>query len=498
MSSRLWGGRINAGAPIMFFVFMAILALLIFFPGIYTTALCFLFMGAILYQFSHELFLTIAIAILVYIPPEAQILLTGVAYTAPTGGLNLHILTYYVVGGFVSLILANGSFFFRSVRTTHVVKRQFQIFFFLFAYEFLIDAFQLRGAVPTNQFPDVYVGPVLFYAMIIFQTMTGNSSGETMLNRLVFLSTPLIPIAFIEYFLKKNLFIHSILMNEAKWYAEFQYDYLHGWPYRITTTLGHPLTNGMYFLVLSLWSFWKSNLFQRAGRIMRFRYLMLGFLFVGPLLLTFSRVGIVLFAAGLIFLWYYSGTGGKRFINFALLLIVVAGFWQFYGTFFGDLAERGLTFSDPSSQLRIESAVAAISNISKFSLIGQGVRSVGEMKLELLGAATRSNFEVGWLLVIIQYGIIFLVIYLTAILLPIKEVFSKRNRPYLRQLFPSALIVVLLIINFAGSNSIGERTTINYLFFLVLGTTTSSLVRLELSAAQETQLLNQSASAEPA
>ncbi len=445
-------------------------------PQMYSVALIFLCFGFGIGFFNIRISILVALSILIYIAGEIQIIFTGITYVLPSGKLNLHLLTYFIFGAFLGMITSKPARLKMLYTQSVFFKTQTKWIVWFVVLEIGVELLNFRGVGLSNQFPDVYIGPFLFYWFIVVCIAEDDNTQRVIENWAIFITIPLVFLGIIEYFKRENLFFDTIYRNQCTWYAEYQFELSYGVPYRITTFLGHPLINSIYFCSLSLFALIRSRIFNRKENLI-YPFLIAGILFSAGLLLTLSRAASFLWIVAIFILAYYGRQGKHKITNLLAIFGILAVLLIFLSPVVGNLFERKL--DDSSANTRYESIGALATQWQEISIIGHGSQSVDEIKVRVFGILTGGNLEVGWLIVLIQFGLIFLVAYFIIIFIPIKAAFARKRLIFRQEIFPYAMIVCMLILLFATNNSIGERYTLNYFFFYCSALLTGRIIRLD-------------------
>lgn len=75
------------------------------FQSLLFSAVIFVFLGLFSFALNEMLWAVISLVILIFIPAEINIIFTKTSYVYPTGEINLHVLTYFILGGFIWWLL---------------------------------------------------------------------------------------------------------------------------------------------------------------------------------------------------------------------------------------------------------------------------------------------------------------------------------------------------------------------------------------------------------
>jgi len=421
--------------------------------------------GISLFSIRPWVGLTGAVLILVCIPGELQIALTGMSYALPTGQINLHVLTYYIFGGTLETAFEMRDAGLAWIAKRRFIERQLKLFGILFLFEFVLEISKVRGSGLSNQLADVYLGPMCLYIIMVLTIDRFPRTIQFIEDAVIILLLPVVIFGFFEFWQKANPLMGNLFLDQAPWYSTYQDEFAKGQTYRISTILGHPLTNSYFFFFASLLAFRNSRLFH-PGKSIVWRYVLCAVLFFIGILLTASRTSSLLWICSAGILVYRSPSGEQQSLRtvgsvaaFALLIALCLPLVQ-------GIVERGI--DDSSALARVASVQGVVSAWTSIPFLGFGPGSIEDVKIQFLSTSTGTSFEIGWIIVLIQFGYLFVLLYFAVLVVPLKESLSRRYAGS-NDIFLYRLVVIMMILIFASSNTIGERSTINYLFFLALG-----------------------------
>jgi len=281
----------------------------------------------------------------------------------------------------------------------------------------------------------------------------------------------------LEFILKSNIYLDNFLSSQdVGWYVANLKAELIGEPYRIKTTLGHPLSNAAYFLAaFTLLLYLLKNISKK-----KFLFSICAFVILTALILTFSRSAFILSTTVIItFITGYKS--GNKTIRILVFTIFIIGGIIILQPLITLLAGRDLLFGDASASVRFSTIAALFQNFSSITFIGYGPKNMDNAINSLLGSFSSSSLEIGYVIVLLQFGIFFLALYTWGILLPFYEKKIKITSDYKHELTPYAACLVVIIIYFGASNTIGVRSTINYLFFVLLSLFSSKIILIKQS-----------------
>lgn len=426
-------------------------------PSILTAIVFFAGLGVLSFAMDPVLWAFLALAILLLIPAEANVMFTSVSYLVPSGRVNLHVLTYFVAGGSMAWALVGHR---RIVARTPFLRMQAAIFAGMIALEAAIEVLGLRGG-PSNQLPDVYVGPILFY-FILVSLLTSQSRICAVRDAFLWLTTLVAGAGIYEFLHNANPYLDKLLNSQdVPWYRFFALQHATGQPYRIMTTLGHPLTNGAYFLVAFLMMITSLDARRHRNYVLRASCALVILVAVA---LTSSRGAIVL--AGLGVLWFGVTRASRRpATTFLTVMVLAVGAYFVAAPLSTLVGRRDFLFRDASASQRVATVTGLVSNASLISVLGYGTQNLDRVSEALTSGTGDASLEVGYIIVLLQFGLLFLLLYFWGIVLPFRAN-MRRLKPGAGS--PFTIPVVLLAVYFAGSNTIGVRSTINYLFFFAL------------------------------
>jgi len=413
-----------------------------------------------LFALSPLAWLAAAIVLLLAVPGEAQILFTGVSYLEATGGVNLHVLTYFTLGAALCLATVRIG---QAPLQSALFRRQALVFGLLLLIEAAIEGLRIRGVGPSNQLPDVYVGPILFYFLAV-SALRSKPSVLAVRNFFLGLTALLAVFAVFEFLTGSNAYLSGSLdRQDVTWYRFFMREASSGEPYRVMTALGHPLTNAAYFLASFSLVVFGARAREPLKAILQ---LALAILFLTAVVLTFSRAAFLLATAGVA--WYVLRQGhGSVLVRVVAIGALLPVTYLFLEPILGLLAGRGFGFGDASAGQRAATLIGLSRNFGALPLLGYGPQNMEEAAAALIGGSAGTSLEIGYVIVLLQYGVGFLALYAYGVTIGlIGDASQPRQERALARFYLPPL--VLLIAYFGASNTIGIRSTIHYLLFLLL------------------------------
>lgn len=437
----------------------------LFIAGIYFTVL-----GFIAFKNSPLIWITLSLIILFTIPAEANIIFTGVSYVEASGKVNLHVITYFTFGGMLFWILSPHK---RTILQISLFRRQVFVFSLMIFIEVVLELFRLRGGGGvSNQLPDVYLGPILYY-FIISSVLTSREMQKYTLNIFLALATLVAGYGIVEFLLKFNYYFESFVrFQNIPWYLFVVKEGSKGHAYRIMTSLGHPLINGGYFLTAFIFMIYSVTKINRLG----FTKITASVILMAALILTFSRGACVLASVGIV--WFIaSSSKPSKAMRFLMLLSITTSAYLVIQPLLGLLIGRDFLFQDTSASVRLNTIKGLFNNFGSLPLIGYGPKNLDEGVAVLVGSNSSNSLEIGYVIVMLQYGAIFLALYLYGVLISLIGRVTCRAHMRKLTLKPYSTPLIFLLIYFGASNTIGVRSTINYLFFLILALYSSKAIQ---------------------
>ena len=188
---------------------------------------------------KYELIFSICIILLTFVSKEENGIISGVPYD--TGGvINPSIVGYDVLIILIlSLALRHGK-----IKSLGVFWRRAVICTWLtITIRFVIDGF----GVLSNKVFDSYLMPMA-YALLMIRYLDKEKAIKVVkvLYVCVLINAA---VGGCEYFLGRSLLFHEYYMKAVGWYPNTYLAQKYGVSFRCTAFLGHPLTNGMYYLM---------------------------------------------------------------------------------------------------------------------------------------------------------------------------------------------------------------------------------------------------------
>ena len=194
---------------------------------------------------KYDVVFSVFIILLTFISKEENGIISGVPYD--TGGMiNLSIVGYDIlIILMLSIALRHGKikilgvFWIRAIVCTLIAV----------IIRFVIDGF----GVFSNKVFDNYLLPMAC-AMLMIHYL--NKEQAIRIVKVLYACILInAVVGSCEYFIGKSLLFHEYYMNSVGWYPNTYLAQKYGIPFRCTAFLGHPLTNGMYYLIGEVYLF---------------------------------------------------------------------------------------------------------------------------------------------------------------------------------------------------------------------------------------------------
>lgn len=187
----------------------------------------------------YDLIFSILIILLTFISKEENGLISGTSYSVG-GIINLSLVGYdIIIIMLFSLILSHGKLkvkgrFWKTVLICTIL---------IFLIRFIVDGFSFF----SNKILDNYLLPVICALLMVSYLDKKNTIKIVRILYICILINAIVGCC--EYFIGKSMFFHNYYMNSVGWYPSTYLAQQYGISFRCTAFLGHPLTNGMYYLM---------------------------------------------------------------------------------------------------------------------------------------------------------------------------------------------------------------------------------------------------------
>lgn len=384
--------------------------------------------------------------ILMFVPIEIQELITGSSYSQP-GILNISLAGYDMIIIIICSIILKR-------KLKKITKKKF-LLLILCILTIIGIRFITEGiSAISNKILDNYLLPLIMAIyMISYLSKDDLHKLLKFIYKLILINAI---IACVEYFVGKSLFFHNHYITNIDWYKNIYNSTFYNVKFRSTALLGHPLTNGLYYIIGIIYLYNKCNMKITPLTLIQFVILSLA------IISTNSRIDLMVYALISLYMLKNTNQIGKIIILLLLATIIVfilkIDFKSLYYSF----------FSRDSSGSSIGVRIAALRTFFKiplFTLIfGTGFNNTSKVLIPL-GFTT--NLEISYLIILLENGIIAFISWLTMLsLLYNKNIDNYYNGINYKKMIKSMLICVFIVS--ATSNSIGDPGTLNYIFISII------------------------------
>lgn len=395
---------------------------------------------------KNEAVFTLMFVLLLFIPSELVGIISGSPYSTP-GIINLSLLGYdIIIALLLFLLLYRGKMTFSYSNYKAITKVALGVFVTL-VLRIIVD----NSGFLSNKILDNYLLPIVF-AVLLINYMPKERIAYLLKNIYIAIFINAI-FACTEYLIGQSLFFHEYYMQTVGWYPNVYNATAYGVAFRCTSFLGHPLTNGMYFLMGVVYLL-NNRTNRKTSKIVQIVILSCG------ILATNSR-GALLVLAGYILYYLILNRKSIKFsmlVVVSVLIIMSSDMQNLYNIlFFRDRAGSSLAVR-----------VLVLQNIANISyinfLFGVGYNNAGSV----FGAFVKgANAEISYLIILLENGIIgfcawsFSLISLYSKLMP--KVLERLN---IKNMINGMLFCFLTY--GATSNSFGDPGTLIYLLCAIL------------------------------
>lgn len=399
----------------------------------------------LIYSKNYSKVFILMFAILILIPPEIISFFSGSLYSEP-GKFNISLIGYDVLIAFVCFIIIGKG------KLNNIPQKKFYLLIILLMLMFMIRIAVDKIDALSNKMVDNYLTPILFAILIIAYLPK-----EKMLNVFKAIYTLILfnaIIACIEYIIGQSLFFHEYYMENVTWYRTIYNSTFYNVPFRCTALLGHPLTNGMYYMIAVIY------LFNITNMNLKPKHMVQAIILFFSVFATNSRMDI---AVLLTYTVYKLIKNKKNFAILGVVLIIVLITSKFD---FNDIYSK--LFNRDSNGTSLAVRLLAINSIFKipiFSLFfGTGYNNTSVI-LKALGFS--GNLEISYFIILLENGIIGFAIWMAMIFIIYTKKMEKNYCNVNLKIMVNEMICCFAIIA-ATSNSIGDPGTLNYLLWGII------------------------------
>lgn len=392
---------------------------------------------------KYELIFSFVVIFLTFVSKEENGIISGTPYD--TGGMiNLSIVGYDILIILVlSLLLRHGKlkslglFWQRAIICT----------FLTVIIRFIIDGFDIF----SNKVFDNYLLPMAFALLMIRYLDKEKAIKVVKVLYICILINA--AVGSYEYFIGKSMFFHEYYMKYVGWYPSTYLAQKYGISFRCTAFLGHPLTNGMYYL-MGMVCLFNNDKKWNLSKVLQFA--VLGF----AIFATNSRGALLVLS---IYILFYLISNKK-----ALKLCLLAGC--------GVLIATGLNFQEiynnvfmrdttgSSMMVRVNVLLKFFSIPIKNMIMGMGYNNTNTIFLKYTGG---ENAEISYIILLMENGIAGFILWIVALM----NLYNKKMYRTFRGIKYSGLVhgmLICFLIYAATSNSFADPGTLTYLLCFIL------------------------------
>ena len=392
---------------------------------------------------KYELIFSICIILLTFVSKEENGIISGVPYD--TGGvINPSIVGYDVLIILIlSLALRHGK-----IKSLGVFWRRAVICTWLtITIRFVIDGF----GVLSNKVFDSYLMPMA-YALLMIRYLDKEKAIKVVkvLYVCVLINAA---VGSCEYFLGRSLLFHEYYMKAVGWYPNTYLAQKYGVSFRCTAFLGHPLTNGMYYLMGVVYLFnneKKWNLFKIV------QFAVLGF----AIFATNSRGALLILSIYILF-YLISNKKALKFCFLAGMGVVITtriNLQEIYNNIFA----RDATGS--SMMVRVKVLLNFFDIPIQNVIMGMGYNNAGTIFSKYTGGA---NAEISYIILLMENGIAGFISWFVAL----SSIYNNKMCRMFNGIKYSGLVhgmLICFLMYAATSNSFADPGTLTYLLCFIL------------------------------
>lgn len=396
------------------------------------------------YKQHWDYIFSLIFILLLFIPSDLTGFISGHSYSA-AGKINIGIVGYDVVIVLICVIIKGKGMIKLSKRTIGLVG----FFVMLFIWRAIVNG----EGVLSNKLLDNYFIPILLALMIC--TYMSTEIFPSVMRTIVMCIVINALVACIEVIIGKSLFLHEYYMKDVAWYQGIYNFTMWGVNMRGCAFLGHPLVNGMYYVIAIAYVYNCNFLKRKYLKIVSLTIL------IGGIWATNSRGALIIFV-GYTLLYFCDK---KNYMKLSVLLLSVS--IVLAATNFNELNQ--LLFSRDTHGDSIFYRIRAIYSIFKISIerwiFGVGFNNVPSI-LKQIGMS--GNFEISYLIILLENGIIGFLIWLMGL----AKIYCKKMIGNTRNSMGSinvkkainGMIICMLSLATTG-NYFGDPGTLNYMLW---------------------------------
>lgn len=392
---------------------------------------------------KYELIFSICIILLTFVSKEENGIISGVPYD--TGGvINLSIVGYDVL---IILILSLALRYGKIKSLGEFWRRAVICTWLTISIRFVIDGF----GVLSNKVFDNYLLPMA-YVLLMIRYLDKEKAIKVVkvLYVCVLINAA---VGSCEYFLGQSLLFHEYYMKSVGWYPNTYLAQQYGVSFRCTAFLGHPLTNGMYYLMGMVYLFnneKKWNLFKIA------QFAVLGF----AIFATNSRGALLILSIYILF-YLISNKKALKFCFLAGMGVVITtgiNLQEIYNNIFA----RDATGS--SMMVRVKVLLNFFDIPNQNVVMGMGYNNAGTIFSKYTGGA---NAEISYIILLMENGIAGFISWFVAL----ASIYNNKMCRMFNGIKYSGLVhgmLICFLMYAATSNSFADPGTLTYLLCFIL------------------------------
>lgn len=386
----------------------------------------------------------IALLLLLMVPPEIIGLFSGVPYNQP-GYLNLSLIGYDVI-----IICIISLLKYKKIdKNKNVLNIIMLILLFV-----VVRLFVNNLGFLSNKLFDNYILP-FFLGLLVINHLDKSQINE-ILNfalKLIFINAI---VACIEFVYGQSLLFHDYYLNHVSWYSNVYESTRYDVSFRSTAFLGHPLFNGIYYIVALIILM---NSIKEKSSIIKYIQLII---IVLAIYSTNSRIALLMALLYYVYFLIREKKVAHLIILFCCLIAIFASLDKlnilniYYSVFSRDV--------DGTSIIARIDNLFALKNISAFDfLFGVGFNQTSTIlrKYNLIG-----NFEVSYIIILLENGLICFLYWIHTLM----GFYTKKMDLKYKKIINEILVCFLIMCG--TSNSIGDPGTLNYILLIIIGLST--------------------------
>lgn len=392
---------------------------------------------------KYDMVFFVFVILLTFISKEENGIISGVPYH--TGGLiNLSLVGYDVLIILLLSVLLKrckikslGKFWIRAIACMVTV----------FVIRFVIDGINFF----SNKIFDNYLLPMACAMMAIRYLDKEKAIKVVRLLYACILINAVV--GSCEYFIGKSLLFHEYYMNSVGWYPSTYYAQQYGIPFRCTAFLGHPLTNGMYYLMGEVYLF---NNNKKWSFFKLLEFIILGF----AIFATNSRGALLILSIYILF-YLVSNKKALKLCFLAGCGVAIATGLNFQSVY-NDIFIRDATGS--SIMVRVNVLLRFLNIPIHNIIMGMGYNHAGTIFSQYTGGA---NAEISYIILLMENGVVGFGLWLLAL----KSIYDRNMCRTFSGIKYSGLVhgmLICFLLYAATSNSFADPGTLTYLLCFIL------------------------------